>query len=463
MEKVRTCTPFVRVDNQKLRFVSSDPASHAFSSLSDLGLYMMLSAILSNPSFVSAGGGMQNLLLRHCRNRYFSLHASWNRLTAAGYLKRTRMPLGHNRFHDAYTLTSAADPVQAPVVHLSYAEGVQYRGQYQPFLPPQKDFTAVSYPMLMDERLSLSAKGLYAVIARLLRLSEYQPSVVVSKAMLRPLCGEGKNAFDALLRELRVCGYLSLLRGWDPDAGKIRFVYCLNPDGNRTVSVSAVSDKDDAVLREKQGSEAPSADPAEDASVPGSVRSAYPAPDENTGACSPAQKMTGKHGHIRITAENLPMPLPIQTDLHTNAMQTGPVSGGISSSSSSALPPPSVRPMDEIRKDIRTMIEYPVLLQEYTKEKLDAVVSILSDAKREAVLYPDRTDNIGGETVLKRELWDRYSQLDSEDIRFVLDAFREAARTTRIRRVRRYLTACLYHAKENMALALDVFSDRLPV
>jgi len=69
---------------------------------------------------------------------------------------------------------------------------------------------------------------------------------------------------------------------------------------------------------------------------------------------------------------------------------------------------------------------------------------------------------LGGISYPREEIASRLSSLDSEDIRFVLDTYNDVAKTTKIRSIRSYLTSCLFHAKENLALALDAFAVRTP-
>lgn len=396
-------TSFFRLSNRHISASLRRFSEHAdsgqqygFSSLGDLALYAMIGTVLSNPSFTYAHGGLQNLLLRHTRNRYFSLHNSFRRLTRAGYLHRTRIPEGKNCFHDYYTLSHSITPSDIGKDSdrcLSHAEGASFRASYQPFLPPTEDYTEVSIPMLMDPTLSLGAKGLYIVIARYLRLTMYKPELVLSKDMLRAVCPEGSNAFDRMFRELRCRGYLSLTREKNPKTGYPHYRYMLNKT-----------------------------------------------PDIETGDVCHAQKQP-----IAQTA-------PAVSPILTSRKQTAPVDAA------SNPPTPSVIPVSEIR----SQIEYSCLADDYPKERLDCIVSILH-----TYLSPPRQGDarqipIAGVSYPREEITARFSALDSEDIRFVLDTYQQISQTKKIHSVRRYLTTCLFHAKENLALALDAFAVRTP-
>lgn len=391
-------TAFFRLSNRhisaSLRRFSKDmtaPQPYGFSSLGDLALYAMIGTVLSNPSFTYANGGLQNLLLRHTKNRYFSLHGAFRRLCAAGYLVRTRIPEGTNCFHDYYTLAQSAPETGHEDTHaahcLTAAQGRAFRASYQPFLPPNEDYTEISAPMLMDPNLSLGAKGLYIVIARYLRLQAYKPDLVLSKDMLRSVCREGANAFDRMFRELRSAGYLILTRVRSPKTGYPMYLYTLN----KTSDTEAVS------------------------------------------VCHAKNQVPAAEAGKQLPPENKP----------------------------AAVSAPR-RPAAAAVSDIRNRIEYACLIEDYPAERLDCIVSIL-----QTYLSPPKDGSpaslmLGGISYPREEIASRLSSLDSEDIRFVLDTYNDVAKTTKIRSIRSYLTSCLFHAKENLALALDAFAVRTP-
>ncbi len=382
---------FIRVSNEKIRLTGS------IDSLKELGLYMMLSAFLSNPAFTVASGGMQKLLLRHCKNRFFSLHGAWRSLSAKGLLKRTRVPLRKNRFSDYYTLTEAADPSVPDHRCLSFAEGQAYIKAYQPYIPPTEDFTKVSYEALTDPALSLSAKGLYAVIARALRFTETTP---LTKAYLRTLCTEGENAFDGIFRELRVAGYLSLSPVYDRARGHAAYAYTLHTSPFRPVPDAHTQEKEAAARTQAR----PQAEP-------------QPTPPKNT---------------VSNTA-------PVATE----------------------APPKHPMTEKDLQKQVRDQIEYDCLLPDFPQEKVDCVVSILlSFYKAVRNGHGDTTTQLAGEPVPRQAVADRFALLTCEDVRYVLEMGTKAAQKRSIRNMRGYLTTCLYRAKEDLALALDAFADR---
>ena len=386
----------------------TETAEYGFASVGDLALYAMIGTVLSNPSFTSANGGLQNLLLRHTRNRYFSLHGAFRRLCNTGYLLRTRISEGKNCFHDYYKLAHTKNAfANQSCSCLSYAEGSAFRASYRPYLPPREDYTEVSVPMLMDPSLSLAAKGLYIVIARYLRLRNYRPEIVLTKGMLQSVCGMGTNAFDRIFRELRRTGYLVLIRTKAPGTGYPMYEYRLN----KTAEQSSVSVSQTADLP----------------SVRATARAVA-----HADARAAAQTEEG-HGHCAVPAS--------EAEHGTGA---------------------AAEHQQRSLSDIRKNIDYDCLVQDYPHQRLDTVVSILSSYLSQPPPANHSVISIGGFSYPHSEIVSRMSSLDSEDIRFVLDNYDDAVKTREIRNIRKYLTACLFHAKENLALALDVLAVRTP-
>ena len=81
----------------------------------------------------------------------------------------------------------------------------------------KKGFTIVENTVTRDQRLSLKAKGLYALIASYITLE----SLVLNKTFLLGKCQEGKKAFESAWTELKKSGYLKVYmqpcskQGWN--------------------------------------------------------------------------------------------------------------------------------------------------------------------------------------------------------------------------------------------------------
>lgn len=91
----------------------------------------------------------------------------------------------------------------------------------------EKPFTQVSNIALKDEKLSLKAKGLYALIQAYVDI----PNFILYKSYLQKICIEGERAFESGWNELKDNGYLKQykIRVYEKDdTGKVivnRFVY----------------------------------------------------------------------------------------------------------------------------------------------------------------------------------------------------------------------------------------------
>ena len=81
------------------------------------------------------------------------------------------------------------------------------------------NFATVSNEALQDSKLSLKAKGLYAMIQSYINIPDYD----LYKWYLLKLCREGERAFDSAWKELKEHGYLKLYRM--PGQKRGQFVY----------------------------------------------------------------------------------------------------------------------------------------------------------------------------------------------------------------------------------------------
>lgn len=66
------------------------------------------------------------------------------------------------------------------------------------------NFTQVSNHILRDEKISLKAKGLYALIQSYITIANF----ILYKSMLQSMCIEGEKAFQSTWNELKEHGYL---------------------------------------------------------------------------------------------------------------------------------------------------------------------------------------------------------------------------------------------------------------
>lgn len=83
------------------------------------------------------------------------------------------------------------------------------------------NFAAVSNSALKDKRLSLKAKGLYALIQAYITM----PDKPLMKSQLIEKCKEGEKAFDTAWKELKNCGYLKIYRSPTGEDDQFQYEY----------------------------------------------------------------------------------------------------------------------------------------------------------------------------------------------------------------------------------------------
>lgn len=98
--------------------------------------------------------------------------------------------------------------------------------------------------------------------------------------------------------------------------------------------------------------------------------------------------------------------------------------------------------MERYRKLICENIQYDSLIEEfpYRREELDEIVALMT----ETVCSTRTMIRVSGENLPSGLVKSRLLKLNREHIRFVFDCLNE--NTTRIRNIRQYLLAVLYHA-----------------
>ena len=84
-------------------------------------------------------------------------------------------------------------------------------------------FTQISNQVLLDDKLSLKAKGLYSIIQHYITI----PDFVLYKNTLLKACKESKNTFDNIWKELKDAGYLLQEKKVDSKTGRFFYEYDL--------------------------------------------------------------------------------------------------------------------------------------------------------------------------------------------------------------------------------------------
>ena len=392
---------FIRLDNSIIR-----RRAEGITHPDDVGLFALLSAFLSIPSFRTPNGGMHAAIAKHCTNGRHTVNAAWQRLSRSGYLKRTRLPDEHYRLRDLYTLQITPDLSSPAVHHLSALQARRVWEQHTSFIPPRENFTPVSTAALMDPRLSLSAKALYALIRQRMLLCDRVNGIELNRESIRRTSGMGECAFRRVWRELRDTGYLSLTHTYDPARKKMRYRYIL------AEQVAKQPEKEDNATQDEQASSLFSDFSLLNADVPAKT---------------------------------------------TSPTTTGSAKQSITRSASVSKDNRSIHMDTELREAVRDQIEYDVLLtRENPPALLDCAVEVLTRVYRTA---PDTTMTLRGAYYTAAEVQDTLHALDANETEYALQALQKAMeaaerRGNPIQNVRAYLLNCLFTAKTDFATSL---------
>lgn len=382
---------FVRLDNQLIR-----RRAEGIEHPDDVGLFALLSAFLSIPDFRTPGGGLHAAIAKHCSNGRHTRNAAWQRLSRAGYLKRTRLPDSKFRLRDLYTLQLTPDLSSPAVSHVGFAQARQLWDSHTSFLPPTANFTPVSTAVLMDPRLSLSAKGLYALIRQRLLLSRRVSGMTLSRESLRRSSGMGECAFRRIWRELRDTGYLSLSHVYDAEQKKMLYRYDLAETLDQTAAVEETDDL--TALQSEQ---------------PRQV----------------AKELTLPHFSTEATPNTIE-PRVSTADVHMDP---------------------------ELKETVREQIEYDVLLaRNNPRPLLDCAVEIMTRLLRTP---PEQSLTIRGARYSAAEVQRTLRELDANEAEYAVQALSRAVDTanrrgTPIQNIRAYLLSCLFTAKTDFATSL---------
>lgn len=209
--------------------------SKAMATLAELGLYALISAMLAIPDFESSYGGFKEALKKHCCDGGSAFETAWRALKENGYVKMLRMPLDHNRFCYRYELRSVPDTKTPSILNMTAAAAREYLSRNRELVSiPLKNYTEVSWDMLMDSQLTLAAKGLFILIRREVDLAK-NVKINVLKSNIMKKCREGKYAFNSAWKMLKETGYLLQRRVIDPKNGQINYEYELAGAATKTV------------------------------------------------------------------------------------------------------------------------------------------------------------------------------------------------------------------------------------
>lgn len=410
---------YIRLDNSIL--CGKD---EKINSPATVGLYALLSAFLSNPSFRTPNGGLHHAIARHCANGRHSLNRQWKTLYQAGYLKRTRLPNAAGILHDYYSLLTVPDEEIPSARSLSFREGLTWTRAFRSFEQPSVQYTPINYAMLMDPALSLSAKGMYSIIQRYLILSQHVSDVSICQDKIRRACHMGATAFRTTWRELCQKGYLTVTRVWKKKQRGVSYVYSLRGNMIGAPSADAAQTKRCPPLEQKQ----PTA----------------PIHMEQNKNQKKALFRTSQNNQTRTDKQSRKNILPLST---------------------SSCPSPSCAEEEErawIQESVELQIERDVLLARgHAKETVDLIVQIITDV----LLEKEETITLKHKRHKVADLQKTLRALEAEDIEEVLSTLRaslekEKAGQFKIHRLRPYLLACLLNARQKVEEKMALWGAR---
>ena len=293
------------------------------------------------------------------------------------------------------------------------------------------NFAAVSNTALQDSKLSLRAKGLYALIQSYINIPNYD----LYKSFLQKMSIEGTRACDGAWNELKECGYLKQYRIPGSDRGRFEYEYDLldTPDSTTPSIINMNHRREEAPqggegtpkegeAQQEQGGQEPAPEANSDhtlQNVPYGQNDSENQPDHTLQKASYAQStvcsehhMLGapyaKRGCINNTETN-------KTEIKKNdGNNNQSISQSFGKSSSVGK---TDRQTDEIRESLIEQIDYDYF-EENCPEDLGCISALL-DCMTELLASPE--SKING-TVQPRSYFESYiSRVTSDDIRGFLD------------------------------------------
>ena len=283
----------------------------------------------------------------------------------------------------------------------------------------ESNYTRVSNYYLRDNSLSFKAKGLLTLMLSLPEDWDYTISG------LAQFTADGRVSIASTIRELEECGYVRRTQTREENGAFAQNEYWIYevPQTENTPCAENV-----------EAAESPCANNMEDVEY---------AVEKTEDADSDGDEPMAD---IELTAENeniLPVPYPRQPsplteNLSTDIMPTENPAQQIKELQKTEKP--NMIRYDLMRARAADRVEYAILREEYPKELLDELVSLIVEME----VCEGESMLIAG-TVYPTELVHaRMQMLNAECVRYVLDCLREVK--PKIRNMKKYLMAALFNA-----------------
>lgn len=191
-------------------------------SLTAKGMYAVIKSFIGLPGFVLS----KRRLAAACSDSRYQLNKAWKELKDKGYLQHLFSTAENGAFCHAYNLMQhAGEPVDCVYV----PEQTRPNGDCACIVREQKDYTNIPTDILRDPTISLSDKGLYALVASLKKI----PGFILRPEGIRSFCKEKLKHFSTLWKKFKLNGLLKQHR-YPAGEGRNHWTYeyelCETPD-----------------------------------------------------------------------------------------------------------------------------------------------------------------------------------------------------------------------------------------
>lgn len=286
-------------------------------------------------------------------------------------------------------------------------------------------YAPVSNIALQDSKLSLKAKGLYALIQSYINI----PNFDLFKWYLVKCCVEGEKAFDSAWKELKDKGYLKQYRIPGEDRGRFAYEYDLLDKADTSSPAMTTLNKNGEQTDKKETTEVPEEAPDSHAPVPtaektasgpdsdhtpkkgGMVNQASEMPDsgaDHTPLLAPYAQSTACSEHPMLNGGNNNYTEPNKTELNNKSIDPSAGSDGLTDSNA-------------LRERLKDQIEYDYFQDAYP-ENQDGI-GILLDCMVEMLSAP--TTRINGYQQERETLKAYIAKADSIAVREFLEHMRK--------------------------------------
>lgn len=302
-------------------------------------------------------------------------------------------------------------------------------------VPKVNNYTVMSNHHLLNSALSLKAKGLMSYM--LSRPDDWDFTI----DGLARLNKEGTDAIGRILRELEAQGYIIRNRVRNKSGQFVDLEYSiLERPQDETALEMKVQEKEDSQDRTKEDHIHPAAsapgdplvdDPRPENPVMDDPDSEDPAADDRGQPNNNIINTCGINTDEKNTATSHPYPSRIHLSICDRTAVSGPTAApGLQRRLSTK----------ELLARVRDQIEYDILVEQYSREEVDNIVSLMAE------VLSAQCDHftISCKQYPAELVWQRFRALTYHHIEYVFDCLERSR--SKIRNIKQYLLAALFNA-----------------